>query len=415
MSIKIAVIGSFEFVERLHTLDLEDNELELNPYVYKEPKEAADLIKELKPCDAIFFSGSLPYYFSKQVLETVNIPALYLVQDEMAVATSLLAIIFTKKIPPERISVDLLDAIYLKNVLDECEINQHPLWVIDYQKLLTSSFDLEELVNFHHSLWKQGKIDIALTSVHAVYNRLNQLGIPVQRMADPRSSLLRGLQEAKNQAALFKSRAAQVAVGYLSIENHQQDQTNKLGQLLQAYVQEITPSLFVLYSTRGEMETNRLQDFIERYPDEITIGFGYGATIKEADQNAKIALRFAEKEDTAKCGYILTENKEIVGPFPFETKQHRLKNDNPEFLQIAKQTKLSPANLSKIVEFGRARQSLNFTAADLADYLQVTRRSTERLIKKLVEHGYIKVVGEEMVYHQGRPRALYELNLPIYQ
>nr|WP_263323658.1 transcriptional regulator [Neobacillus sp. Marseille-Q6967] len=413
MSIKIAVIGSYEFMERLHTLDLED--LEIDPYIYKEPKEAAELVRELKPCDAIFFSGALPFYFSKQVLENVNIPALYLAQDEMAVATSLLAIIFTKKIPPERISVDLMDAAILTNVLDESGINQHPLWVMDYQKLLTGPFDLEELVNFHHSLWKQGKIDIALTSVHAVYSRLTQMGVPALRMADPRSSLLRGLQEAKNQAALFKSRAAQVAVGYLSIENLQQDQTNKLGQLLQAYVQKLTPSLFVLYSTRGEMEPNRLHDFLETYPDEITIGFGYGATIKEADQNAKIALRFAEKEDTAKCGYILMENKELLGPFPFETKQHRLKNDNPEFLQIAKQTKLSPANLSKIIEFGKARKSLNFTAADLADYLQVTRRSTERLVKKLVEHGYIKVVGEEMVYHQGRPRALYELNLPIYQ
>jgi predicted transcriptional regulator len=58
---------------------------------------------------------------------------------------------------------------------------------------------------------------------------------------------------------------------------------------------------------------------------------------------------------------------------------------------------------------------LHFTSADLAEYLQLTRRSAERMIKKLHDHGYIKVVGEEMIYKQGRPRAIYQLNMPIYQ
>ncbi|WP_419392926.1 helix-turn-helix domain-containing protein [Cytobacillus praedii] len=84
-------------------------------------------------------------------------------------------------------------------------------------------------------------------------------------------------------------------------------------------------------------------------------------------------------------------------------------------LQIAQKAKLSPANLSKLIQFGKERQSHHFTAADLSEYLQVTRRTTERIIKKLADHGYISTVGEEMTYQQGRPRAVYILNLPIYQ
>ncbi|MDD1368253.1 hypothetical protein PTB13_09285, partial [Bacillus sp. MHSD17] len=51
--------------------------------------------------------------------------------------------------------------------------------------------------------------------------------------------------------------------------------------------------------------------------------------------------------------------------------------------------------------------------SDLSEYLQVTRRSTERLLKKLVDYGYAHICGEEMPYQQGRPRAIYELNLPL--
>lgn len=61
---------------------------------------------------------------------------------------------------------------------------------------------------------------------------------------------------------------------------------------------------------------------------------------------------------------------------------------------------MSPATLSKIIQFSKSRQSLQFTAADLSDYMQVTRRSTERILKKLVNPGLVKIVGEEMTYQK---------------
>lgn len=145
----------------------------------------------------------------------------------------------------------------------------------------------------------------------------------------------------------------------------------------------------------------------------MKIGFGYGTTVIEAEQNAGIALRFAQNDPFDKCGYILTDDKNLLGPYPKETKLQRLKNDDPKLFDIAKEIKISPGNLSKLIEFSRKRSSSQFTAAELTDYLQITRRSTERIIKKLVDHGSIRVVGEEMTYQQGRPRSIYELHLPF--
>ncbi|WP_045514937.1 transcriptional regulator [Neobacillus niacini] len=415
MATKIAVIGSREFFKKIHTVAAQVPDITIEPYIYQQPQEAAELIRNLKPCDVVFFSGALPYYFSKKHLENLTLPTLILTQDEIAVAASLLAITHKSKIPFERISIDLFDASNINHVLSESEIRIESLKIMDFkQQMLQDSFNLESIVQFHFNLWEQGVTETALTSVHAVYHHLQSLGVPAIRMADPEISLLRGLQTAKDQADLFKSKAAQVAVGYLSIQDPQQEQIDNLVHLLNAYIQPLNENLSVLYSTRGEMDKNRLNDFLEKWPGPIIVGFGYGSTMKEADQHAKIALRFAEKELSSKCGYILTEDKEMVGPFPYEHKQYSLKNDHPELLQVAKETKLSPSNLSKILEFSRSRQSLQFTSADLTDYLQVTRRSTERIIKKLVDHGYVKVVGEEMVYHQGRPRAIYELTMSTY-
>lgn len=92
-----------------------------------------------------------------------------------------------------------------------------------------------------------------------------------------------------------------------------------------------------------------------------------------------------------------------------------MKINEPALVAMAEQTKLSPAAISKLIRFSQSRQSKQFTANDLASHLQVTRRTAERTLKRLMEFSYVKIVGEEMTYRQGRPRALYEFNFPAYQ
>jgi DNA-binding MarR family transcriptional regulator len=224
------------------------------------------------------------------------------------------------------------------------------------------------------------------------------------------------LQDAKNQAEFHKSKASQVAVGYVSA-NIVQEEAEPFAHTINATFQKLDENLVTFYSTRGDIEALMEQDFLADFfknKGPVMVGFGYGATTTDADRNAKVALRFAEKEEVDSCVYILTEEKELLRPFPHTRKHHRLKNNDPELFEVAKQTKLSPANLSKLIEFSKSRQTVQFTAADLADYLQVTRRSTERILKKLGDHGYVKIVGEEMTYQQGRPRAIYQLELPVH-
>ncbi len=421
MSTKIAVVGSAEFMERINSVSLQIPDIEIDAYIYQEPQEVNNLMRTLQPCDVVFYSGALPYYFSKEWREQYQIPTLYLRQDEMAVASTLLSIFYEKKISLERISIDLSDASYVTNVLEDIEIEVQPLHVIDYHEMLEQQFDLTKIITFHQNLWNLGIIDLAITSVHAVHDQLEQLGVPVIRMNSPKIALIKGLQAAKSKADLIKSQSAKVAVGYINIDklcSQKREMLNAFAHDIHASIQQKDETLFALYSTQGDIETlmkkDVWHDFFAKTNGDKHAGFGYGESMTEADQNAKIALRFAENERDESSVYILTENKELRGPFPQEHKQQRLINDHPKLLKIAKQTKLSPANLSKVIQFGKSRNSLHFTAANLSDYLQVTRRSTERILKKLVDHGYVRVIGEEMTYQQGRPRAVYELNIPLY-
>lgn len=420
MITKIAVLGSAEFIDKIKTVAPQVANIKLDEYVYQQPQDAPKLLTQLKPCDVVFFSGALPYYFSIKERKNLPIPCVYLAQDNYTVSSSFLSILYHKQISLNRISIDLVDASIIENVLEAADILSSPTHVIDYKLMLKENrFDITKLIEFHHSRWKKRETDLALTSVHAVYGQLVQLGVPAMRMRDPQNSIIKGLEAAKAEAILAKSQLSQVAVTYFSIKDSSNEEI--IFQFINkhiATIQQVENGIYSIISTRGDVEAiikgELLSELFGKYPELVAAGFGYGTALKEAEENARIALTFAEKKLTEGCAFLLNDKKELIGPLPQQLQQQRLINNHPEIYQIAQKAKLSPANLSKIIQFAKSRQTNQFTSADLADYLQITRRSTERIIKKLVDHHYIQIVGEEMTYQQGRPRALYTLNIPIY-
>ncbi|GIN90283.1 hypothetical protein J22TS1_13340 [Siminovitchia terrae] len=419
MATKIAVIGPADFMHNITLLAEQIKDVEIVPYIYSQPEESDAITRNLKPCDIVFYSGGLPYHFSVEARKHLTIPSLYMEQDEMTIAVSLLSIVHNQNITLEHLSVDVLDASFFSNVLKNIgapEANHH---VIDFAGMLPAGFDINQIVQFHQELYKSGQTKMALTSISSVYDQLMELGIPAQRMIDPSKALIRGLLNAKAKAELIKKNAAMIAVCHMSFPSltYPNAKVDSFARSIQASVHQRADSTVLLFCTRGDIEsfiyTDSFRQFLQSWEGVATVGFGYGETASDAEEHAKIAQRFADHEKTS-CAYILTEMKELYGPYPDDVKFQSLVNVHPELVKLAKSIKISPANLSKIIQFSQYRQTLQFTAADLSSYLQVTRRSAERMIKKLVDHGSIKVVGEEMTYTQGRPRALYELDIPVY-
>ncbi|PEM50216.1 transcriptional regulator [Bacillus wiedmannii] len=419
MMIKIAVVGSKEFMETLLPIAHKLEEIEIDPYIYLHPAESSELLTRLKPCDFIFFSGALPYYMAKEIREQLRIPSTYLQQDETTVVSSILSVMYHQRIQPHKISIDLVDRSFITNVFHDIGIKESPQ-VFDYENMLWSKEEINRIMDFHIAKYQSGEAHLALTSIHAVYDELQKIGIPSERMIDPTQSIIHGLKDAKIKAELAKSHSATVGacmISSLELREGLLEQLDAISKELRGSFKKVDEMTFILYTTRGDIEsiikTNMINHLFASIEGTIAIGFGYGKTVKEAEQNAKIAQSFAKNNPIDHCFYILTSDKELFGPFPKEQRVQSLKNDNPELMKIAKETKLSPANLSKIIQFSQSHPSLKFTAADLSEYLQVTRRSTERLLKKLVDYGYAHICGEEMPYQQGRPRAIYEMNLPV--
>lgn len=413
MIIKIALVGSADFCRRTEQLVASRNDIHLDSYIYREPQEAERLIETLKPCDAILFSGSLPYLSAVKKIKHLSIPALYLKQDETAVAITLLDLAIQKQLHMSRLSIDVREKSSIEAVINELNkpVTTPFVHVLGDHQIIDASTE------FHKNLFLQGKTDHAITSIHAVYEQLNALNIPAMKMIDPESSILTMIESAKQQAILQKSNSSQIAIGIVKLNmNSLEPFVVKIADIMQAKWNK-QQNEYTLFTTKGNIEfalnNSEFLSLFDSMSPEIDIAFGYGESTVDATENAKTALDFAEENETP-AFYIVDANKQLQGPFPESNGVVELKVYDRFLVEMVEKTKLSPANISKLLTFSQSRQAKQFTANDLALYLNVTRRTAERTLKKLVQFDYAQIVGEEMTYRQGRPRALYEFNFPAY-
>ncbi|WP_155592539.1 hypothetical protein [Lysinibacillus cavernae] len=413
MSTKIAIICSKAFMKRIISIAQNIDNIQLEFYLYSHPSEAPTLMKQIKPCDALLFGGTLPYLHAQSLLSDIPIPWNYIKQDETAISTTLLSLVAKQAVSINRISIDVMNPAFVDNVLAEIEyVGQKP-----YVQHISITEPTENILQSHIALWNAKSIDFVITSIHSVFDDLQALQIPAMRMLDTSNSIIQCLEETKSKSLLTKSESFKAVVGLLEIPEDSSIESTILSQIVKATFstyKQISTHSFELYTTAGHLqhalEKENLEKLIQQIEQPFKLSFGYGHSIMEATQNAQHALSFTKPFEI----YILDEHKNLLGPFPNSEGKLSLKTDDPYVLQMAKLTSLSPLNISKIINFSNERQIAQFTSQNLSEYLQVTRRTTERIIKKLVDNGYAKVVGEEMTHQQGRPRTIYELNFATY-
>ena len=413
MRTKIALFGSESFCQRALQFTKQRSDILLDLYSYRVPHEAKELITSLRPCDAILFSGSLPYLAAKHALDAIPIPATYLKQDETEIATTLLSISLKQSFQLDKLSIDVPDITVLNNVLADIQSsNQQP-----HIYPLTENYSLQELVKFHQKSAEEGQTTIAITSVHAAYDCLLSLGIPVHKMVSVKSSFLQAVDVLSQDAMLQKSESFKMVVGSLEINQAtaiEQTAIERLTETLHAHCMS-TDNTLLLYTTQGALQTALQRPEFKQATDVCKghIAFGSGHTLTSAKENAVSALNYMKDNQTEGL-YLLDENKVLHNLLHLTEDTIELRVIEPLFTEMAEKTALSPAVLSKLTQFGQSHQSTQFTANDLATYMDVSRRTAERTIKKLASSDYIHTVGEEMTYRQGRPRAIYELNFPVY-
>ncbi|MCT4617915.1 MAG: hypothetical protein N4A62_00765 [Marinisporobacter sp.] len=432
MKLKLGIIGPVDTVNKIESVTEKfSEEIESIPYPYKDKNETIEILRKHQgEVDVLLFSGQVPYFRAKEN-GVIHKPAVYIPRR----GSSVYKVFWQMKecsIDYTKISFDTIDELAIDEVIKELNIPMERVFV----KPFSEDIDHETLLDFHYKLWKEKKINIAVTCVSMVYEKLKELNVPVFKLY-PTASLIREyVNKAIYKGDVEKIKGSQIAVQIVKIKNKTSNMAsqyeflklkNKIEEGLISYTQENFGSLFpfgrdeyMIFTTRGAISAQwksfelyqhlQIEDVSKI---KLASGIGFGNSVHEAEANARIALGHGIDEDE-NCCFVVDEKGKITGPIR-ENNDASLSYDitvvEKEIKEMAEKIKISATYISKMKSIIKRTGKNEMSAEELANYLGISVRSGRRILKQITDAGYAEIVATKSIASSGRPRQIYKLLL----
>jgi len=420
---KIAVFVREEMADKLHTIADEQEKMEILPFIYHETEEIIDLVERAFICDIYLFTEPLAYLYVKDKVKKKRIPSVQITIDEYMVLNAIHKLKDNQNQRLNRLSVDLPEKQPLNMVLKDWKDAAPDLYLYEYMQ---ESLPLTEKITAHHQqLWKEEKIDYVLTSSKDIKKQLKDVGIPVSCMEIPYTNLISAIRNTASLINLNSYDSTQVVAGYVSLKTsypadgetikNLKSILSNFGHKTGASILETTDTnKYALFGTKGLLDhiknnygTFPLLDKIKSViSTPANIAFGLGLKANQAEHHAQLALEKCQKEKES-IAYVVNERGDVIGPLGVE----RHIDTSKLYQALIHKARLNNELSYNFIDFIKNRNNEPFSSHDVASFYNVTKRSAERTVNKLLSGEVIKVSGEERPYQKGRPRKLFTLNL----
>lgn len=416
MTIKLGVFGEERVVKRVQKQAKQFPVLDVLPFTYTSYTEAGDQVKYAFMCDAMLFTDRCSYH--QAIKKRKKQFMMYIEYNDY----SMLSTIFQlgKHHHVKRLSIDSPQELKIDDYCQDMHLTDYTLYTIHHNNLDDS--DKNRLNDFHKKLYQEKKTDAILTSQKGLYDTLKKEEFPVYFIQISNKCIQRALQKVIQAFEINVHSNNQIITGILSFkektscsDNIQEEIKKRLSTFCQRNDAALIPNkanCFTMIGTdkliaslkasyRDFPLLQQLETIAER---PVHLAFGLGMNSRSSLQHAYIAQQLCQEEDSS-ISYLINERQEKIGPIG------RRKNidTNKLFHALIHRAHLNNELSYHFIDFIISRNNEPFSSNDIASHYNVTKRSAERTINKLLSGDIIKVFGEERPYQKGRPRKLFTL------
>lgn len=432
MITRVGVVGPRDSVNLICEVGKEfEDQLIIVPFIYQDIEETREIIRNgERDIDVWLFSGQAPYAIAKETITKQK--AFFPQLNGSSLTKVLLEMVYRDKLRLERVSFDTISIQNFHETCTELDLTYEQMHLLSYSGFKS----MDELISFHTTLFRTGKVDACATCLHSVYEELKANKVPVYRITPNRMTIRSMLKLAKHKGETLHFKKSQIAIQVIEIEamdkligeNKSSYDVHRLDLRLQGiildYVEALSGSIvalgngkYIVFSTRGSFEENKglhtsaLLEKMALLTDLNTnVGIGFGITALAAERNAQLALLHAKK--IGGFSAILVNDEGLIeGPLqkPDSITFH-YRNEDKEISQLLKKAGVTITTFNKILSVQKNMGQNSVSASDIAEWLGMTQRNARRILSDLEQHKLAQLIGEEAPTSRGRPRKIYRIN-----
>lgn len=425
---KIAIIGAPDSVKKVYSI-LSSAYSEIN-FVTRSTEKIDDMINFIQDIeenvDGFYLTG-IGIYSASNEKTNIKKPVVYTKRGITGIVKSFWDFqkdnCGTSILKNMKIGIDVIDEKDFLETLEEfnIEIKSYYLQKYDYQK--TEAEYLEEYLK----KIKSGEINCVFTAFGYIYSALKEKNIPVYRVQATNGEIRKEFKNLLNRIKMSKAENSKISVEIIKILKSEGISNNILSdklqfekellsysQMVDGNIQTLGSDEYLILSNKGLLNApeniNTILSIIKNYSYKglhISIGIGEGNTIFLSEKNARTALKISISNGNDSIFF--SDGSEVKGPL-MEKREILYKNfSDKRILEVSKNTGVSALYLEKIKSVIKKQDKNSFTSVELAEFLNISERSTNRIIKKIIEAGYASVEYENS-FGAGRPRRKTQFN-----
>ncbi|GAA0716431.1 hypothetical protein GCM10008905_00860 [Clostridium malenominatum] len=431
---RLGIIGPEDLVAKSVEISNKYKSIDVVEIPYENESDTISKVREWEnEVDSFLFTGFLPYYHAT----TNNVTSKQLFYYPIlgsALYTVLLKIKMDNNINISNISIDTLNKSEIEEVFKEIDIPYEGLCVNDRE---LDDYSRDQYIDFHLKLYKSGRTEAAVTSINSVYLALIKKGIPAFKITPTSFAMNETFKLIESARETYVAQNNQIILIIIDIKDYSLNTTKpssldmrekklSLHQELLNYSRIYKASVFssadenefIVLITKGIFQeyTNSyenipmIHEIKEKFSMSINMGIGMGVSALEAEENARAALSLSKGESEFGA-YVINQDKVVYGPIGADGRmEYILKSNDETLIGWMNKTGISIANISLIQNLISKLQTDCITPSDIQKGLNITLRSANRIMNKLVMAGAAEDIGIEQPVGRGRPRHVYKID-----
>ena len=256
----------------------------------------------------------------------------------------------------------------------------------------------ETLKNNYINLKKEKKIDIVLTRISNMVNFLKSEKISFDFLFPSEENIKNTVLEIIKDIKILKSEKKQIIFGKLLFDKISIDIEEEIHSISKnCIIKILDKNIEILMLYEDFINSNIALNLKKKFRNNFLSGWGKGNNINEARHNAEKSY-IKNKETNTEVIYLVSTNSETI-----LSEINAKKKKNIEIIEKLKELNITKQNSEKLIELFKNQEKVS--CANLADYLNISERTANRLLLKLEENSL--AISNLIKINRGRPKKIY--------